>query len=369
MATVKAANSRNTLSGVLAYVTQKEKTDVRLLTGIGCSPATARAEMEFTKELYGKLDGRTYKHFVQSFHPDEKVTPEQAHQIACELASKIKAWKGYEVLIATHMDKDHIHSHFIVNSVSAENGRKLQWSKADLADMKETSDQLCQVAGLTVCEKGRTFEGEERLQPSAYTKEAYQVLQNALWEGGDSYILDVHFAVGEVRNMARSRAEFCELMQDRGIRVDWSDSRKYITFTDVAREKAGEKKCKIRHTRLDTYFGGNCTKWGLEADFLKNAILSFEERAEAARKARAAEMERVAQMLQASQTGRTEQPQLDIRMRIPPAGEGLTPVQRGGQMSLAGYKDTIRDRRENNRTGEDPAQDRPAKTKPTGLDR
>ena len=57
-----------------------------------------------------------YYHFVQSFHPEEAVTPELAHRIALELAQQ---WKGYEVLVATHTDRAHIHSHFIVNSVSS----------------------------------------------------------------------------------------------------------------------------------------------------------------------------------------------------------------------------------------------------------
>ncbi len=79
------------------------------------------------KELWGKTDGRTYKHYVQSYHEDEEITPEQAHKNAVELAEHTKAWKGHEVLIATHIDKGHIHTHFIVNSVNYENGHKLQW--------------------------------------------------------------------------------------------------------------------------------------------------------------------------------------------------------------------------------------------------
>ena len=58
---------------------------------------------------------------------DEHITPEQAHKNAIELAKNTEAWKGHEVLIATHIDRGHIHSHFIVNSVNYENGHKLQW--------------------------------------------------------------------------------------------------------------------------------------------------------------------------------------------------------------------------------------------------
>ena len=105
MAVVKAVSSRASISQAIDYVTKREKTDERLLTGQGCEPDTAREEMQSTKELWGKTGGRTYKHFVQSFAPGERITTEQAHTLACEFARNIPEWKGFEVLIATHKDK------------------------------------------------------------------------------------------------------------------------------------------------------------------------------------------------------------------------------------------------------------------------
>ena len=64
------------------------------------------------QELWEKTGGRTYKHFVQSYHEDEKITPEQAHRNAIELAENTRAWRGFEVLIATHVDRGHILSHY-----------------------------------------------------------------------------------------------------------------------------------------------------------------------------------------------------------------------------------------------------------------
>ena len=109
------------------HVPEKGKTEEKLVSGLHCEPETVKEEMQATKELWGKTDGRTYKHYVQSYHEDEEITPEQAHKNAVELAEHTKAWKGHEVLIATHIDKGHIHTHFIVNSVNYENGHKLQW--------------------------------------------------------------------------------------------------------------------------------------------------------------------------------------------------------------------------------------------------
>ena len=140
MAVIKAVSSKAGIGHAIDYVTKKEKTEEKLVSGLHCEPETVKEEMQATKELWGKTDGRTYKHYVQSYHEDEKITPEQAHKNAVELAEHTKAWKGHEVLIATHIDKGHIHTHFIVNSVNYEDGHKLQWSKHDLKDLKERAE-------------------------------------------------------------------------------------------------------------------------------------------------------------------------------------------------------------------------------------
>ena len=101
MAVIKAVSSKAGIGHAIDYVTKKEKTEEKLVSGLHCEPETVKEEMQATKELWGKTDGRTYKHYVQSYHEDEKITPEQAHKNAVELAEHTKAWKGHEVLIAT----------------------------------------------------------------------------------------------------------------------------------------------------------------------------------------------------------------------------------------------------------------------------
>ena len=149
MAVVTAVNrprgqTRGGMSAVLRYVMKAEKTDCQgqhLVTGVNCQPASCRSEFIGTKLQHRKDGGRMYYHFVQSFHPEETVTPEQAHRIALELA---RQWKDYEVIVATHTDRQHIHSHFIVNSVSFQTGRKLHFEKADLTQLRQLSDAICQ---------------------------------------------------------------------------------------------------------------------------------------------------------------------------------------------------------------------------------
>jgi len=104
--------------------------------------------MELTKEIFNKVDGREYKHFVQSFDPKDTIDPSKAHQLGKEFAKK--TFPGYEVLIATHIDKNHLHNHFVVNSVNFEDGAKIQCSPVDLQKMKDQSDQICEREGLYV---------------------------------------------------------------------------------------------------------------------------------------------------------------------------------------------------------------------------
>ena len=84
MAVIKAVSSKAGIGQALDYVTKEEKTEDKLVSGLHCEPDTVKDEMQATKELWGKTGGRTYKHFVHSYHEDEHITPEQAHKNAVE---------------------------------------------------------------------------------------------------------------------------------------------------------------------------------------------------------------------------------------------------------------------------------------------
>ena len=271
MAVIKAVSSKAGIGHAIDYVTKKEKTEEKLVSGLHCEPETVKEEMQATKELWGKTDGRTYKHYVQSYHEDEKITPEQAHKNAVELAEHTKAWKGHEVLIATHIDKGHIHTHFIVNSVNYEDGHKLQWSKYDLKDLKERCNEQSREQGLHVPEKGKTFAGEVREETVAWSKDTYQLLKQAEQGKVKSYVQDIALAVLDCKETATSRENFIRMMNERGYGVDWQDSHKYITFTDLKRQEQGEKQCKIRNNKLEKYYNMDFGKESLEHEFEGNA--------------------------------------------------------------------------------------------------
>lgn len=132
---------------VMDYAMNDAKTEKQYyVSGWNCMPDTAREEMQMTKRQFGKEDGILAFHGYQSFKPGE-VTPEIAHEIGLKLAQEL--WPDHQVIVATHLDKAHIHSHFVVNSVSLY-GRKFNACKASYRQMREASDRLCREYGLSV---------------------------------------------------------------------------------------------------------------------------------------------------------------------------------------------------------------------------
>lgn len=142
MAVIKRIASKATPRKIVSYLTQEEKTEEKLIGGKDCDPDNIVNDFNMTQELYGKTGGVKYHHIIQSFSPEDNITPEKAHEIGKELAES--QFKGFEVFVVTHKDKDHIHNHLVVNSVSFENGLKYNASNKSLWDIKRESNRLCE---------------------------------------------------------------------------------------------------------------------------------------------------------------------------------------------------------------------------------
>ena len=144
--------SASALRGVAQYVSQDEKTldenGSQLISGQNCTPQLVSQEFQATRDMCHKESPVWFYHYVQSFSPDEVITGEQAHQLAKEFAAK--AWPDSEVLIATHLDAEHIHTHFIVNAVCWETGKMLRQGPNTLRRLRQLSDELCLEHGFSV---------------------------------------------------------------------------------------------------------------------------------------------------------------------------------------------------------------------------
>ena len=205
---------------VLDYVMQDKKTvigGIKLVSGQHCVPESAYQEFMATKHQYGKAKGMFFKQYVQSFKPDCNATPEQIHRIGLETA---KLFDGFEVVVATHIDRDHWHNHFVVNSVNCETGYKIQIDEKGLEELRHKSDAICQQFGLEVLAPY-----QKPKQKSINQREYRTALR------GDSKKLKLTNAIDYAVATSRSEKQFIEQMDKLGYGVKWIDHYKYITYT------------------------------------------------------------------------------------------------------------------------------------------
>lgn len=147
-----AANEEKTsLDGTIGYVVNPDKTEQRLFEScLNCSSVEhASLDMERTKQRYHKRNGVQGYHIIQSFKPGE-LTPEQTHEIGVKFAQRLFGDR-FEVVIGTHLDRQHLHNHIAVNSVSFVDGRKPRCNmKTYFQEIQKVSDDLCREYGLSV---------------------------------------------------------------------------------------------------------------------------------------------------------------------------------------------------------------------------
>ena len=267
MAIIKAVNSKSSIGRAINYISKKEKTEEKLISGIDCNPLTAIDEMKATKELYDKKDGRQYSHFIQSFNPKDTLSPEKAHEIGKEFIKNNNKFKGHEILLATHKDKDHIHNHFIINSVNYESGRKFHTTKYEYQEMKEKSNQLSKKHGLIVPEKSN-----EKGKVTSFNQNKYRVMERHFNGTARSYVIETALAVKKAQEEAISKKEFIKEMENQGYSTNWTDTRKHVTFIN---QETGKR---VRLANLEKTFNDpNFTKGGLTDEF-KQTLRRREER-------------------------------------------------------------------------------------------
>ena len=259
MATFTAVKNRGggrgALGGVLRYTQQDEKTlweEQRLVTGWNCTAPSVLSEMQLTKERYRKTDGQQYYHFVQSFAETDDLTPQEAHAIALELVQR--EFPDFEVLVATHIDTDHLHSHLVVNSVSFQDGRKLHQSATDLQAHRIANDELCAALGLEILPPPQKQVKQKRMGAREYRSAAK----------GESWKFRLMNTIDQCMRYASTKEEFIALMKSEGYEVRWTDSRKNITYTTP-------KGMKCRDDRLHD---GKYTKEVMEHEFRIRAALA-----------------------------------------------------------------------------------------------
>ena len=215
----RGTQSRATMRGVMLYVMQEKKTawdGVPLVSGINCQPKSVYDDFLNTKLLYHKDGGVMFYHMVQSFPKGAAVDPRQAHEAARRLA---EYFDGCEALVCTHVDREHIHSHCVINSVNFETGKKLHMAKEQIQELMRRNDAICQEMGLPV------FEPTAQQARGMGGAEYHTALKGQSWK------LRLMNTIDECMKYAADKDVFVSLMASEGYAVRWESTRKHITYT------------------------------------------------------------------------------------------------------------------------------------------
>lgn len=265
MAIIKFTSGKINPRTVINYVCNKEKTTDKLISGKDCMPESCEYEFAEVKKAFGKTDGRTYYHMIQSFSPDDRITPEQAHEVGLQMA---ELFEGYQVLVVTHTNKAHTHNHLVINSVNFENGKKLTISNQELERIKNYSNSICLKNGWDVT--------EAKTRRNRNPKWKQIIIEDALAAMVESYSMD----------------EYISKLKELGIYVSYNPDYKYMTYSDAEGHKCRDAKLfdeRLLKKNLELYFdlggaetligdtileyetpkSGNCT------DGLTNLITNF----------------------------------------------------------------------------------------------
>ena len=215
----RGTQSRAAMRGVMLYAMQEKKTAWEggpLVSGINCQPQSVYDDFLNTKLLYHKDGGVMFYHMVQSFPKGAAVDPRQAHEAARRLA---EYFDGCEVLVCTHVDREHIHSHCVINSVNFETGKKLHMAKEQLQELMRRNDMICQEMGLPV------FDVPTQQTRGMSGAEYHTALKGQSWK------LRLMNTIDECMKYAADKDAFVSLMASEGYQVRWENGRKYITYT------------------------------------------------------------------------------------------------------------------------------------------
>ena len=243
----KGTQTRGCMKSVMRYVSQTSKTlweGQQLVSGIGCQPETAFDEFLSTKLLHHKDGGVMFYHMVQSFPKDADIDPRTAHEAARRLAGY---FEGCEVLVCTHVDRDHIHSHCIINSVNFDTGKKVHMADEQIQALRVRNDQICEELGLP------KFQKDEQKRSRGMSNAEYYTASK-----GESWKFELMCVIDECMRCAGNREEFLVLLRSEGYNATWTDSRKNITYVTPDGRKCRDSKLhmeKYLKENMETEFG------------------------------------------------------------------------------------------------------------------
>lgn len=248
MAVTKILARKGRLDIGIDYILNGDKTEQKILTAHqGCEPGRECRQMLETKRDTENMGGVQYYHIVQSFKPGE-ISPELALEIAKTFAAE--HLNGYEAVIATHVDRGHIHSHIVFNSVNADTGEKYHSNaRSYYCQIRAISDRLCREHGLSVILSGEASKSMSYVEWLRQSK------------GQPTFRSMLEADLRESIEDANDLGHFFLLMEHKGYEIRHGNRLGFRLRGQERFQYPGRKKCRIHRgqypCRHPGQFGGN----------------------------------------------------------------------------------------------------------------
>ena len=257
IAILKAINSKSTGTGSSKGLEDYLNKEKALKTGIDCDCDNWSSDFRLTKAVFDNLEGRQYKHFSQAFEKDSGLSQDQIHKAGIDLVKMCKQFEGFQAVIITHNDKEHLHNHIVINSVNSETGKKFRMSNSELKTLKKNMDKyLKQEFNL---EPTKAKEGIVKTQDT----KTHQAIKRALESDYESFTLNLAKDIKKSLDESTTQEELKANLEKKDIKINISEKHNVIMFVDKNKKKVSSKK-------LNQIFGVEFDKNSLEKTLENN---------------------------------------------------------------------------------------------------
>jgi hypothetical protein len=199
-------------------------------------------------------------HLIQSFSPDDNLTPEEINRIGYETVKELTGG-NFRFIVATHTDKSHTHNHILINSIDLNSDKKLKWDYAQERNLRMISDRISKIAGAKIIDSRYSYREYLKYRVSSHKFELKQRL----------YFL---------MQQSKSFEDFLEKVKQLHVQIDFSQKHSRFLMTDRAMTKPirGRQLSK-RDLYDEDFFRTHFAKQEIEnrLEFLLKHVHSLEE--------------------------------------------------------------------------------------------
>lgn len=238
IAILKAINSKSTGKGSSKGLEDYLNKEKALKTGIDCDCDNWSSDFRLTKAVFDNLEGRQYKHFTQAFEKESGLSQEEVHKAGIDLVKMCKQFEGFQAVVITHNDKEHLHNHIVINSVNSETGKKFRMSNSELKTLKKNMDNyLKQEFNL---EPTKAKDGIVKTQDT----KTHQAIKRAIESDYESFTLNLAKDIKKSLDESTTQEDLKANLEKKDIKMDVSESHNTIMFVDKNKKKVSSKKLK-----------------------------------------------------------------------------------------------------------------------------